>query len=63
MTKKIEKYPKPMTCSSPPISEVNELIELSALDTKVFVQCVLEPVPVNERLRETIRRYREAIGH
>jgi uncharacterized protein (DUF1778 family) len=32
---------------------------LSARDSEAFVYALLSPQPLNDRLRETIRRYRE----
>jgi hypothetical protein len=37
-------------------------IKLPARDTHAFVRALLESTPVNERLRETVRRYQEATG-
>lgn len=37
-------------------------IALSLEDSKAFVQLLLDPPPVNDRLRETVRRYRQATG-
>lgn len=37
-------------------------LELSIPDSKVFVDAALNPRPVNARLRETVRRYRELAG-
>ena len=45
-----------------PTSKPDGEIRLSARDTQAFVQALLEPAPVNERLRETVQRYWEAIG-
>ena len=42
--------------------EADEIIRLSAGDSQALVLALLEPTPVNERLRETIKRYREATG-
>jgi uncharacterized protein (DUF1778 family) len=42
--------------------EAIEIIRLSARDSQAFVLALSEPTPVNERLLETIRRYREATG-
>jgi uncharacterized protein (DUF1778 family) len=33
---------------------------LSARDSEAFADALLNPKPVNDRLRETVRRYREA---
>jgi uncharacterized protein (DUF1778 family) len=35
-------------------------IELSIRDSVTFVEALLNPQPVNARLRETVRRYRDA---
>jgi uncharacterized protein (DUF1778 family) len=37
-------------------------LELSARDSEAFVDALLNPKPVNGRLRETVRRYREIAG-
>lgn len=37
-------------------------LELSVRDSEAFVDALLNPEPVNDRLRETVRRYREATG-
>lgn len=36
--------------------------ELSVRDSHAFVDALLNPKPVNDRLRDTVRRYREATG-
>jgi uncharacterized protein (DUF1778 family) len=38
----------------------HQLLELSVGDSKAFVESLLNPKPVNARLRETVRRYRNA---
>lgn len=43
------------------ITEHHQL-ELSVRDSQAFVDALLNPKPVNDRLRETVRRYREATG-
>ncbi len=43
------------------IEEHNQL-ELSVRDSVAFVDALLNPGPVNDRLRDTVRRYREATG-
>jgi uncharacterized protein (DUF1778 family) len=40
----------------------HQQIELSVRDSRAFVDALLNPKPVNDRLRETVRRYREATG-
>ncbi|MDB5362341.1 MAG: hypothetical protein JWO51_3638 [Rhodospirillales bacterium] len=37
-------------------------LALSIRDSKVFADAFLNPKPVNDRLYDTIRRYREASG-
>lgn len=37
-------------------------IALSIRDSEAFVAALLNPQPVNDRLRETVRRYRERAG-
>lgn len=43
------------------IEERNQLV-LSVRDSEAFVDALLSPKPVNDRLRETIRHYRERAG-
>jgi len=40
--------------------EENRQRVLSVRDSEVFVDTLLKPKPVNKRLRDTVRRYREA---
>lgn len=40
----------------------HQRLDLSLRDSEVFVQALMNPAPVNERLHETVRRYREKIG-
>jgi uncharacterized protein (DUF1778 family) len=40
----------------------HQQIELSVRDGEAFVAALLNPKPVNARLRDTVRRYREATG-
>jgi uncharacterized protein (DUF1778 family) len=42
--------------------EDHQRIALSVRDSRAFVEGLLNPPPVNDRLRETIRRYRQATG-
>lgn len=42
--------------------EEHQQLELSVRDSQAFVDALLNPQPVNERLRDTVRRYREATG-
>jgi uncharacterized protein (DUF1778 family) len=43
------------------IEEHNQLA-LSVRDSEAFVDALLKPQPVNDRLRVTVRRYRERAG-
>ncbi len=40
--------------------EEHQQLELSVRDSKAFVEALLKPRPVNDRLRDTVRRYRAA---
>jgi uncharacterized protein (DUF1778 family) len=42
--------------------EEHRQLELSVRDSRAFVDALLHPKPVNARLRETARRYRERDG-
>lgn len=42
--------------------EEHQNLELSVRDGQAFVQSLVEPQPVNERLQDTVRRYRERTG-
>jgi uncharacterized protein (DUF1778 family) len=42
--------------------EEHRQIELSVRDSQAFVEAMLRPEPVNDRLRDTVRRYREVTG-
>ncbi|HEY4987643.1 MAG TPA: DUF1778 domain-containing protein [Bradyrhizobium sp.] len=42
--------------------EEHQQFELSVRDSQAFVDALLNPKPVNDRLRDTVRRYREASG-
>jgi len=42
--------------------EAHQRIHLSVRDSEAFVEALLNPRPVNERLRDSIRLYRELIG-
>ena len=37
-------------------------LDLSLRDSEAFVEALLDPKPVNERLKETVRLYRESTG-
>src|SRR5580693_2198267 len=39
--------------------EEHQQLDLSVRDSEAFVEALLNPQPVNDRLRDTIRRYRE----
>lgn len=42
--------------------EDHRQLELSLRDSEVFIDALLNPKPVNERLRDTVRRYRVMTG-
>src|SRR5208337_2106432 len=42
--------------------EEHQQLALSVRDSEAFIEALLNPKPANERLRETVRRYREATG-
>jgi uncharacterized protein (DUF1778 family) len=42
--------------------EEHRQLTLSVRDSQAFVDALLKPTPVNDRLRDTVRRYREATG-
>lgn len=42
--------------------EEHQRVELSVRDSEAFVDALVHPQPVNARLRETVRRYRQATG-
>ena len=41
---------------------VHHQLPLSVRDSEAFVDALLNPKPVNDRLRETVRLYREKAG-
>ena len=42
--------------------EDHQRLALSVRDTEAFVNALLNPVPLNDRLQDTVRRYRERAG-
>jgi uncharacterized protein (DUF1778 family) len=42
--------------------EEHQRLGLSLRDSRAFVEALVSPAPVNSRLRETVRRYREKTG-
>lgn len=42
--------------------EEHSQLTLSVRDSEAFVDALLNPRPVNDRLRDTVRRYRERAG-
>ncbi len=42
--------------------EEHQQLALSVRDSEAFVDALLNPTPVNDRLRDTVRRYRERAG-
>ena len=48
------------TSQNKPRGRRSHILELSPRDRQAFVEALLDPKPTNDRLRETIRLYREA---
>ena len=44
------------------VIEAQQQIELSVRDSEAFVDALLNPQPVSDRLNDTVRRYRDATG-
>jgi uncharacterized protein (DUF1778 family) len=42
--------------------EEHSQLALSVRDSEAFVDALLNPKPVNDRMRDTVRRYRERAG-
>lgn len=42
--------------------EEHSQLALSLRDSEAFVDALLNPKPINDRLRETVRRYRQRAG-
>jgi uncharacterized protein (DUF1778 family) len=42
--------------------EEHQRLDLSLRDSQAFVEALMNPAPVNDRLRETVRRYRVLEG-
>jgi uncharacterized protein (DUF1778 family) len=42
--------------------EEHQRLDLSIHDSEAFVDALINPKPVNDRLRDTVRRYRQATG-
>jgi uncharacterized protein (DUF1778 family) len=42
--------------------EDHQRLDLSVRDCQAFVEALLNPQPLNDRLRDTVRRYRKATG-
>lgn len=42
--------------------EEQQWVELSVRDSEAFARALMNPEPVNARLRETVRQYRKATG-
>jgi uncharacterized protein (DUF1778 family) len=42
--------------------EEHRQLELSMRDSEAFVEAMLNPKPVNDRLHDAVRRYRESTG-
>lgn len=44
------------------LSSEDRHLYLSDNDRRVLVEALINPKPINDRLRDTVRRYREATG-
>ena len=42
--------------------EEHHRFDLSVRDSRAFVKALVDPAPVNDRLRDTVRRYRDITG-
>ncbi|MCW5706919.1 DUF1778 domain-containing protein [Shinella sp.] len=42
--------------------EDHQILDLSLRDSQAFAQALMNPQPVNDRLRDTIRQYRQKTG-
>jgi uncharacterized protein (DUF1778 family) len=42
--------------------EEYQRIDLSVRDSQAFVEALINPKPINDRLRDTVRRYRQVTG-
>lgn len=42
--------------------EEHQRLDLSVRDSQAFVEALINPQPVNDRLRDTVRRYRQTTG-
>ncbi|MBB3916270.1 DUF1778 domain-containing protein [Rhizobium fabae] len=42
--------------------EEHQRMDLSVRDSEAFVEALLNPQPINDRLRDTVRRYRQMTG-
>ena len=42
--------------------EEHQRLDLSVRDSEAFIEALLNPQPVNDRLRDTVRRYRQVTG-
>src|ERR1700751_1235684 len=42
--------------------EEHQRLDLSVRDSRAFVDALINPQPVNDRMRDTVRRYRQATG-
>ncbi|MER8631523.1 DUF1778 domain-containing protein [Mesorhizobium opportunistum] len=43
-------------------AEDRQWLSLSSNDHRIFVEVLINPQPVNDRLRDTVRRHRQATG-
>jgi uncharacterized protein (DUF1778 family) len=42
--------------------EAHDLVVLSAAESRAFVDALLDPSPINDRLRDSVRRHRTTTG-
>ncbi|MDD5036858.1 MAG: DUF1778 domain-containing protein [Methylococcaceae bacterium] len=42
--------------------EEHQRIDLSVRDSQAFVEALINPQPINDRLRDTVHRYRQVTG-
>ncbi|ESY76302.1 hypothetical protein X740_29665 [Mesorhizobium sp. LNHC221B00] len=53
---------KPMREETGANAEDRQWLSLSSNDRRIFVEALINPQPVNDRLRDTVRRHRQATG-
>jgi uncharacterized protein (DUF1778 family) len=58
----VEPVPTSMQDVAPGAVEERHRLALSVQDSEALVDALLDPQPINDRLRDTVRRYREHAG-